>query len=82
MCVCVYVCACICVCVCMCVRVCVCVCVWASVCVGGCVCVCVCVSEQESLEGGKANGFLWEKFTTKPLVDSGVFRRVGEVSGL
>jgi len=34
---------------------------------------------QESLEGGKANGFLWEKFTTKPLVDSGVFRRVGEV---
>jgi len=34
---------------------------------------------QESLSAGKSNGFLWEKFTTKPLVDSGVFRRVGEV---
>lgn len=32
---------------------------------------------QEALTSGKANGFLWEKFTTKPLVDSGVFRRVG-----
>jgi len=32
---------------------------------------------QEALGSGKANGFLWEKFTTKPLVDSGAFRRVG-----
>ena len=34
---------------------------------------------QEALTAGTSNGFLWEKFTTKPLVDSGVFRRVGEV---
>ena len=34
---------------------------------------------QASLGQSKSNGFLWEKFTTKPLVDSGDFRRVGEV---
>mmetsp|Transcript_32160 Transcript_32160/g.85783 ORF Transcript_32160/g.85783 Transcript_32160/m.85783 type:complete len:211 (-) Transcript_32160:113-745(-) len=27
----------------------------------------------------RANGFLWEKFMTKPLVDQGEFRRVGEI---
>ena len=39
----------------------------------------------KNLEGGvkalresKADYFLWEKYTTKPLVDSGVFRRIGE----
>lgn len=39
----------------------------------------------ENLEGGvkaltarEADYFLWEKYTTKPLVDSGVFRRIGE----
>ncbi|NNF74608.1 MAG: ABC transporter substrate-binding protein [Flavobacteriaceae bacterium] len=32
----------------------------------------------EGLTSGKADYFLWEKFTTKPIVDSGTFRRVGE----
>ena len=32
----------------------------------------------EGLTNGKADYFLWEKFTTKPLVDSKVFRRIGE----
>ncbi|MBT8394823.1 MAG: ABC transporter substrate-binding protein [Bacteroidia bacterium] len=32
----------------------------------------------EALSNGKADYFLWEKFTTKPVVDSNVFRRVGE----
>ena len=39
----------------------------------------------KNLEGGvkalrerKADYFLWEKYTTKPFVDSGVFRRIGE----
>lgn len=31
----------------------------------------------EGLTEGKADYFLWEKFTTKPLVDNGVFRRIG-----
>ena len=38
----------------------------------------------ENLEGavkglseGRADYFLWEKFTTKPLVDNGTFRRIG-----
>ncbi len=31
----------------------------------------------EGLTSKKADYFLWEKFTTKPLVDSGVFRRIG-----
>ncbi|WP_298555729.1 substrate-binding domain-containing protein [uncultured Algibacter sp.] len=30
----------------------------------------------EGLTKGKADYFLWEKFTTKPIVDSGVFRRI------
>lgn len=30
----------------------------------------------EGLTNGKGDYFLWEKFTTKPLVDSGVFRRI------
>ena len=32
----------------------------------------------EGLTNGNADYFLWEKFTTKPLVDSKVFRRIGE----
>lgn len=32
----------------------------------------------EGLTNGDADYFMWEKFTTKPLVDDGVFRRVGE----
>jgi ABC-type nitrate/sulfonate/bicarbonate transport system substrate-binding protein len=32
----------------------------------------------EGLTSGIADYFLWEKFTTKPIVDDGVFRRVGE----
>lgn len=32
----------------------------------------------EGLTKGEADYFMWEKFTTKPLVDDGVFRRVGE----
>lgn len=31
----------------------------------------------EGLTAGKADYFMWEKFTTKPLVDDGTFRRVG-----
>lgn len=31
----------------------------------------------EGLSNGKADYFLWEKFTTKPLVDNGTFRRIG-----
>jgi len=31
----------------------------------------------EGLAEGKADYFMWEKFTTKPLVDNGTFRRVG-----
>lgn len=32
----------------------------------------------EALQHGRAHYFLWEKFTTKPYVDQGVFRRIGE----
>ena len=32
----------------------------------------------DGLTEGVADYFMWEKFTTKPLVDSGVFRRIGE----
>jgi len=32
----------------------------------------------EGLTNGIADYFMWEKFTTKPLVDSGIFRRIGE----
>ncbi len=31
---------------------------------------------REALKNGKADVFMWEKFMTKPLVDSGEFRRV------
>lgn len=31
----------------------------------------------EGLTTGKADYFMWEKFTTQPLVDQGVFRRIG-----
>lgn len=31
----------------------------------------------EGLTNGKADYFLWEKYTTKPLVDAGNFRRIG-----
>ena len=31
----------------------------------------------EGLTSGKADYFLWEKFTTKPIVDKGVFRHLG-----
>ncbi len=33
---------------------------------------------RKSLKAGKSAGFMWEKFTTKPLVDNGEFRRIGE----
>lgn len=33
---------------------------------------------REALANGKAEVFMWEKFMTKPLVDSGEWRRVGE----
>lgn len=32
----------------------------------------------EALTNGKADYFMWERFMTKPLVDKGVFRRVGD----
>ena len=33
---------------------------------------------REKLKNGKVEVFLWERFITQPLVDSGEFRRVGE----
>jgi hypothetical protein len=33
-----------------------------------------------ALTEGRADVFLWEKFTTQPQVDAGIFRRVGELS--
>ncbi len=32
----------------------------------------------EALTNGAADYFMWEHFTTKPLVDSGIFRRLGD----
>lgn len=32
----------------------------------------------EALSSGKADYFMWEKFTTKPLVDNGTFKRIAE----
>jgi len=32
----------------------------------------------DALTHGKADYFLWERFTTKPLVDNGTFRRIGD----
>ncbi len=34
---------------------------------------------KESFQDQQAKAFLWEKFTTKPLVDQGIFKRVGEI---
>ena len=34
----------------------------------------------EALTNGTANYFLWEHFTTKPYVDSGIFRRVDNIT--
>lgn len=33
---------------------------------------------REAIKAGEADMFLWEKFTTKPLVDHGEWRRIGE----
>lgn len=33
---------------------------------------------QEAMANGLADAFMWEKFTTKPLVDSGEWRRIAE----
>lgn len=32
----------------------------------------------ESLTNGESHYFMWEKFMTKPLVDKGIFRKIGE----
>lgn len=32
----------------------------------------------EAMKGDRAQYFMWEKYTTKPWVDKGVFRRIGE----
>jgi hypothetical protein len=32
----------------------------------------------EALTSGTADYFMWERFMTKPLVDKGIFRRVGD----
>src|SRR5690606_21886599 len=32
----------------------------------------------DALTEGKADYFMWERFMTKPLVDNGIFRRVGD----
>lgn len=32
----------------------------------------------EALTAGKADYFMWERFMTKPIVDKGIFRRVGD----
>ncbi len=32
----------------------------------------------EALNSGKADYFMWEHFTTKPIVDAGIFRRLGD----
>ena len=32
----------------------------------------------EGITNGDADYFMWEKFTTKPLIDDGIFRRIGE----
>lgn len=34
---------------------------------------------REAFEDQQPKAFLWEKYTTKPLVDQGIFRRVGEI---
>ena len=32
----------------------------------------------EALSNGSADYFMWERFMTKPLVDKGIFRRIGD----
>ena len=32
----------------------------------------------ESLQSGKSDYFMWERFMTKPLVDAGIFRKLGD----
>jgi ABC-type nitrate/sulfonate/bicarbonate transport system substrate-binding protein len=32
----------------------------------------------EALSNGRADYFMWERFMTKPLVDKGIFRRIGD----
>ncbi|MBD8487197.1 ABC transporter substrate-binding protein [Echinicola sp. CAU 1574] len=34
---------------------------------------------KQSFEDEKPKAFLWEKYTTKPLVDQGYFKRIGEI---
>ena len=34
---------------------------------------------KEAFKGQEPKIFLWEKFTTKPLVDQGLFKRIGEI---
>jgi ABC-type nitrate/sulfonate/bicarbonate transport system substrate-binding protein len=34
----------------------------------------------EALKNGKADYFMWEHFTTKPLVDQGIFKRIKSIS--
>lgn len=34
---------------------------------------------KKAFDKAEPNMFLWEKFTTKPLVDAGLFKRVGEI---
>ncbi len=34
---------------------------------------------KTGLNDGSADVFLWEKFTTKPIVDAGIFNRIGEL---
>jgi hypothetical protein len=36
----------------------------------------------EALTSGTADYFMWERFMTKPLVDKGIFRRVGDCYSL
>lgn len=33
---------------------------------------------KEALDNGTADYFMWEHFTTKPIVDAGIFRRLGD----
>lgn len=37
------------------------------------------VGAKEALPANTADAFLWEKFTTKPIVDEGTFKLIGEV---
>lgn len=37
---------------------------------------------SEALTNGIADVFLWEKYTTKPFVDNGIFKKIGEIPTL